>query len=48
MTLAASPRLQSYAALVTVALVAALAAGRPELAALAVPFLLLVGIALGG
>ena len=48
MTLSASPRLLSYAALVTVALIAALAAGRPELAALAVPFLLLVAVALGG
>jgi uncharacterized protein (DUF58 family) len=48
MTLSASPRLQSYAALVTIALIAALAAGRPELAALAVPFALLVGVGLGG
>jgi uncharacterized protein (DUF58 family) len=48
MTLSASPRLQSYAALVTIALVAALAAGRPELAALAVPFVLLVAVGLVG
>jgi uncharacterized protein (DUF58 family) len=48
MTLSASPRLQPYAALVTIALIAALAAGRPELAALAVPFALLVGVGLRG
>jgi uncharacterized protein (DUF58 family) len=47
-TLWASPRLQTYAALAAVALVAALAAGRPELAALATPFLLLVAVALSG
>jgi uncharacterized protein (DUF58 family) len=46
MTLSASPRLQSYAALVALALIAALAAGRPELAALAVPFALLAGVGL--
>jgi uncharacterized protein (DUF58 family) len=48
MTLSASPRLQTYAALAAVGLVVALAAGRPELAALAVPFVLLVAIGLAG
>jgi uncharacterized protein (DUF58 family) len=48
MTPSASPRLQSYAVLVTIALAAALAAGRPELAALAVPFALLVGVGMAG
>jgi uncharacterized protein (DUF58 family) len=47
-TLTASPRLQTYAALAAVALVAALAAGEPELAALAAPFLLLVAVGLAG
>lgn len=48
MTHSASPRLQSYTALGAIALVAALAAGRPELAALATPFVLLVAVALAG
>jgi uncharacterized protein (DUF58 family) len=48
MTLTASPRLQTYTALAAIALVAALAAGRPELAALATPFVLLVAVALVG
>jgi uncharacterized protein (DUF58 family) len=48
MTLSASPRLQTYAALAAIALVAALAAGRPELAALATPFILLVAVGLAG
>jgi uncharacterized protein (DUF58 family) len=48
MTPSASPRLQTYAALAAVGLVAALAAGRPELAALATPFVLLVAVALTG
>jgi uncharacterized protein (DUF58 family) len=48
MTLSASPRLQAYTALAAVALVAALAAGRPELAVLATPFLLLVAVGLVG
>jgi uncharacterized protein (DUF58 family) len=48
MTLSASPRLQTYTALAAIALVAALAAGRPELAALATPFVLLVAVALAG
>jgi uncharacterized protein (DUF58 family) len=43
-----SPRITAYSALVAVALVAALAAGRPELAALAIPFVLLVAVALVG
>lgn len=46
MTRSASPRLQAYAALAALALVAALGAGRPDLAALAVPFLLFVAVAL--
>jgi uncharacterized protein (DUF58 family) len=48
MTLSASPRLQTYTALAAIALVAALAAGHPELAALATPFLLLVAAGLAG
>jgi uncharacterized protein (DUF58 family) len=44
----ASPRLPTYTALTAVALVSALAAGRPELAALAIPFALLVAVALAG
>ena len=48
MTISASPRLQTYAALAAVALVAALAAGSPELAVLATPFLLLVAVGLAG
>ena len=48
MSVSASPRLGTYAALVVLALVAALAAGRPELAALAIPFALLVTVALAG
>jgi uncharacterized protein (DUF58 family) len=48
LTLSASPRLQAYAALAAMALVAALAAGRPELAALATPFVLLVAVGLAG
>jgi uncharacterized protein (DUF58 family) len=48
MTLSASPRLQTYTALAAIALVAALAAGRPELAALATPFVLLVAVGLAG
>jgi uncharacterized protein (DUF58 family) len=48
MTLSASPRLQAYTALAAIALVAALAAGRPELAAFATPFLLLVAVGLSG
>ena len=48
MTLSASPRLQTYTALAAIALVTALAAGRPELAVLATPFLLLVAVGLAG
>jgi uncharacterized protein (DUF58 family) len=48
MSRSASPRLQTYAGLAAIALVAALAAGRPELAALATPFVLLVALALAG
>lgn len=48
MTLSASPRLQAYAALAAVALLAALAGGRPELAVLATPFVLLVAVSLVG
>lgn len=48
MTISASPRLQTYAALAAIALVAALAAGRPELAALATPFVLLLAVGLAG
>jgi uncharacterized protein (DUF58 family) len=48
MSVSASPRLGTYAALAVLALVAALAAGRPELAALAMPFALLVVIAVTG
>lgn len=46
MTSAASPRLPAYAALAAVALVAALALRRPELAVLAAPFALLVALGL--
>ena len=42
----ASPRLRGYAALMAAALMAALITGRPELAVLATPFLLLVAVAL--
>jgi uncharacterized protein (DUF58 family) len=48
MTLSGSARLKTYAALAAVALVAALAAGLPELAALGMPFVLLVAVALAG
>jgi uncharacterized protein (DUF58 family) len=48
MTLSASTRLQAYTALAAIALVAALAAGRPELAALATPLILLVAVGLAG
>ncbi len=48
MTPSASPRLLAYAALAAFGLVAALGAGRPELAALATPFALLVVVALAG
>jgi uncharacterized protein (DUF58 family) len=48
MTHSASPRLKTYTALAAIALVAALAAGRPELAVLATPFVLLVAVGLAG
>ena len=48
MSRSTSARLQTYAALAAIALVAALAAGRPELAALATPFVLLVAVGLVG
>jgi uncharacterized protein (DUF58 family) len=48
MVTSASSRLPAYAALAVLGLVAALAAGRPELVALSTPFLLLVAVALAG
>lgn len=48
MTRATSPRLPVYAALAATALIAALVTGRPELAVLATPFVLLVAVALAG
>jgi len=48
MTRATSPRLRVYAALAATALLAALITGRPELAVLATPFALFVGVALAG
>jgi uncharacterized protein (DUF58 family) len=48
MTTVASVRLKAYASLAALALVAALAGGPPELAALAVPFLALVAVGLAG
>ena len=48
MSRSASPRLGAYTALASVALVGAVSAGRPELAALAIPFALLVAVALAG
>jgi uncharacterized protein (DUF58 family) len=48
MILSAAPRLQTYTTLAAIALVAALAAGRPDLAVLATPFVLLVAVGLAG
>ena len=48
MVLSASPRLPAYAGLAALGLISALAAGRPELVALATPFALLVAVALTG
>ena len=48
MTTVASVRLKAYASLAALALVAAIAGGLPELAALAVPFLALVAVGLAG
>jgi uncharacterized protein (DUF58 family) len=45
-TRAASPRVAAYAALGGLALIAALVTGRPELAALGAPFLLVLGVGL--
>jgi uncharacterized protein (DUF58 family) len=45
---AASPRLRVYAALAATALMGALVTGRPQLAVLATPFVLLVAVALAG
>jgi uncharacterized protein (DUF58 family) len=47
-TRAASPRLRIYIALAATALIAALVTGRPELAVLATPFVLLVAVVLAG
>ena len=48
MTRAASPRLGVYAGLAATALLAALVTGRPQLAVVATPFVLLVAVALAG
>ena len=48
MTLSLSPRLRAYTALAAIALIAALAFGRPDLAVLATPFVVLLGIAFVG
>jgi uncharacterized protein (DUF58 family) len=47
-TRAATPRLRVYAGLAATALLAALITGRPELAVLAMPFAVLVAVALAG
>ena len=46
MTLSLSPRLRVYTALTATALIGALAFGRPDLAVLATPFVVLLGVAL--
>ena len=46
MTRAASPKLVAYATLGGLGLLAALVTGRPELAAIALPFLAVLGAAL--
>ena len=43
-----SPRLRAYAALAAIALIGALAFGRPDLAVLATPFVVLLGVAFMG
>src|SRR4030095_1786816 len=43
-----SPRLRAYAGLVAIALIGALAFGRPDLAVLATPFVVLLGVAFMG
>ena len=48
MTRTLSPRLRAYAALVAVALIGTLASGRPGLAVLAMPFVVLLGVAFAG
>ncbi|WP_147502721.1 hypothetical protein, partial [Acinetobacter baumannii] len=48
MNRAASPKLTAYAALGGLALIAALVLGRPELAAMGAPFLLLLGVGVLG
>ena len=48
MSRAASPKLTAYAALGGLALIAALVLGRPELAAMGAPFLLLLGVGVLG
>src|SRR4051794_14392247 len=48
MTRYVSPRLHAYTALAAIALIGALAFGRPELAVLATPFLVFLGAAFAG
>jgi uncharacterized protein (DUF58 family) len=48
MTLSLSPRLNAYTALAAIALIGALAFGRPDLAVLATPFVVLLGVAFVG
>lgn len=48
MTPSLSPRLRAYTALVAIALIGALAFGRPDLAVLATPFVVLLGVAFVG
>ena len=48
MSVSLSPRLRAYAALAATGLTGALAFGRPELAVLATPFVMLLGVALMG
>ena len=48
MTRYLSPRLRAYTALAAIALIGALASGRPELAVLATPFVVFLGVALVG
>jgi uncharacterized protein (DUF58 family) len=48
MTLSLSPRVRAYTALAAIALIGALAFGRPDLAVLATPFVVLLGVAFMG
>src|SRR4051794_31786299 len=48
MTRYLSPRLHAYTALAAIALMGALAFGRPEFAVLATPFLVFLGVAFAG